>query len=250
MRAGAERKDGAGMMEDKTASLKEVRVRRPVFIVAALLALVSCGKADNPPTIAWKTVYPGHDASSGDWMEPAHGHGYVLTGLTTGGDSVFFVSLMLLKVDTAGAVEWERTYSGLQSYSARCARKTRDGGYLLFGSAALPFTLPQPYAMKLGSQGDTSWTKVFIEEHLQCGYSAVQASNGGYVFACGNPGADSGVVVVATDSNGSAVWVRRLMEPCWPSVENLPLIGSATGGYLVGARGLTRLDSAGHVVWS
>ncbi len=208
MRAGAGRKDGAAMSKDKTASLKEIRVRRPVVAVAALLALVSCGKADNPPAVQWVRTFSALDYAQGYWVESTSDGGFVAAGVTaaTGQASVFY----LVKVDSLGSLEWERTFG---RSDAQCVRQTRDGGYIIAGCGSNCFPgsgnrLKQPYVVKTDSQGLLQWQRVYFCDTLEYGYCITETPDGGYALLASNPGHDSGMVVFRLDSSGGVVWRR------------------------------------------
>ncbi len=237
------------MMEDKTASLKEVCLRRPVVAVAALLALVSCGKADNPPAIQWVRTFSALDYAKGYWVEPTADGGFVAAGATaTNGEaSVFY----LVKVDSQGGLEWERTFG---RDGAQCVRQTRDGGYIIAGEGSRCFPgsgneVTQPYVVKTDASGLLQWQRVYFYDTLEYGYCITETRDGGYALLASNPGYDSGMAVFRLDSAGGVVWRRSYPGTgYWDetrSIEQTP-----DSGFIVGYSSLVSLNATGEAIWS
>lgn len=91
----------------------------------------------------------------------------------------------VLKVNTNGVIEWEKTY-GKQPSLLKSVQQTTDGGYIITGkalkdSAKAVYGL---YAAKLNSTGDTTWTKMYgnidVVANIAEGNSVKQTTDGGY----------------------------------------------------------------------
>lgn len=90
----------------------------------------------------------------------------------------------LVKTDSGGAVLWTRTYGGNDQDDFHRVEETSDNGFILSGtSRSSGALLPNMWLVKTNSAGDSLWTRTFGGNNHDHGYSAVQTSDGGYIFA-------------------------------------------------------------------
>jgi uncharacterized delta-60 repeat protein len=188
--------------------------------------------------------------------------GYVVAGRTTSFGAGSF-DFYVVKLDSAGNVEWTKTIGGSDWDEAYSIIQSSDGGYVVagetssFGAGGFDF-----YVVKLDSAGNVEWTKTIGGSYSDVAYSIIQSSDGGYVVAgytesFGAGGRD--IYVVKLDSAGNVQWTKniggRSIDEVWS------IIQSSDGGYVVagetlsfGAGGfdfyVVKLDSAGNVEWT
>ena len=118
--------------------------------------------------------------------------GYILTGAIWNGAEE--VNVLLLKTDSLGNTEWERTYDYQNDYDiGYSVQQTIDGGYIVCGSGQ--WDVNYGWIIRTDSVGDTLWTKSiesyskinnFTTLYTVC-YSVIQASNGDYIVAGNQP---------------------------------------------------------------
>jgi hypothetical protein len=217
--------------------------------VAALLALVSCSKADNPPAVQWMRTFSALARAQGAWVETTADGGFAVAGWTNavGGDPQYY----LVKTDSLGNLAWERTFG---ESNALCLRLTRDGGYIIAGWGTECFEgagneLTQPYVVKTDSQGLLQWQRVYYYDTLEYGYCITETPDGGYCLLASNPGSDSGMVLFKLDSTGAVQWQLARPGPGW-WVEARSVEQTADSGFVVGWTRLTRLTPSGSELWS
>src|SRR2546423_14809379 len=92
-------------------------------------------------------------------MKQTGDSGYVLVGNTTsigaGGQDVYVV-----KLDSAGNLEWGEAIGGATDEFAQSIIQTSDGGYAIAGyTRSFGAGNDDYYVIKLDSQGNVSWTK-------------------------------------------------------------------------------------------
>ncbi len=107
-------------------------------------------KLNSDGSIAWQKTYggPGEDWASS--FQQTRDGGYIVAGVTysfgAGNDDIW-----VLKLDTDGNIEWQRTY-GSPSYEwGNSIQQTSDGGYVVAGHGPGPSGF---FILKLDSNGD------------------------------------------------------------------------------------------------
>ena len=107
------------------------------FIVAGETILTNVGefwvlKLDANGVIQWQKKYGGTNADVANSIRQTSDGGYIVAGGTSS-FTHFFGDIWLLKLDSAGAIQWEKTYGGSVSNAANSIRQTSDGGYIAAG---------------------------------------------------------------------------------------------------------------------
>jgi hypothetical protein len=193
----------------------------------------------------WKQTYGGADWDEVWSVIQTSDGGYALAGGTESFGSGGY-EFWLVKTDSLGNVEWNRTYGyGL----ALSVVQTADGGYALAGVDRL---------VKTDSEGNMEWNQTYGEGRVNC---MVQTSDGGYALA-----GTTAVVVVSsadfwfakTDALGNLQWERNYGGPereaaasvIQTSDSGYALFGTTDSGVGEGDFLLVKTDSAGDVEWS
>jgi hypothetical protein len=140
-------------------------------------------------------------------METGDG-GYALAGSTTyldagGGDA------LLLKVDSSGNVQWEKTYGGTGGDEADSLTNTGDGGYLLVGEThSFGANNQNGWVVKTDSQGNMQWDKTYDAIGARYFSDAVQVDYDAYVLT-GVISDTQGSVVVKLSGSGDLEWQKN-----------------------------------------
>ena len=122
---------------------------------------------------------------------------------------------LLVKINTFGNVEWNRTYGGLGDDVACSVVTTSDGGYALAGGSLL---------VKTDASGKMQWNKTYIGGKV---YSMVAAADGGYALA--GKAASGDFWLVKTDSLGNVEWNKTYGGP--EEDVACSLVSTSDGGY-------------------
>ena len=122
-------------------------------------------KLDSSGQLLWNQTYPGleDDAKAESLVQTSDG-GYALAGWTLT-NSTSLYSGWLMKIDSSGNLEWDRTYPGIGLYSVI---QTRDGGYATAGDHS--------YLIITDSSGNTLWNKYYdglSEDHRETIFTRV-----------------------------------------------------------------------------
>jgi hypothetical protein len=104
-------------------------------------------------------------------------------------------SIWLIKTDPNGNKLWDKSLLGLPMMdSERSVQQTRDGGYIIIGSAEL---------IKTDFRGNLEWNRTFTGLN-NWGHSVQQTSDGGYVVAGSITTGDSADAwLIKTDASGN-----------------------------------------------
>ena len=160
--------------------------------------------------------------------------GYALAGVTQtfgAGSGDFW----LVRTDSSGNREWDKTYGGKDWEAALCVVETSDGGYVLAGTTDPEEALPSAKALlvKVDSSGDTQWSKTYGDGTGDCASCVAESSDGGYVLV-GYGAMQSywrgNSWLVKTDSAGNMEWNRTYGEPGHYAVV-YSVVETGDGGY-------------------
>ena len=168
-------------------------------------------KTDNQGNMLWNKTYGGPFLEMGHSVQQTFDGGYVIAGVTESfgsGDCDFY----LVKTDSAGGMQWARTYGGTASDVAFSVCQTADNGYILTGyTDSYGAGREDIYLVKVDANGDTAWTKTYGYESFDNGNDVIQTSDGGYVITgvidSSIQGAD--IPLIKTDATGQVIWARQ-----------------------------------------
>lgn len=135
-------------------------------------------KIDGEGGLLWEHAYGGSDWDFLNSISNTPDGGAIVAGQTYssgsgGGDA------WVLKLDGAGAVEWERTYGGSETDFAHCIIATADGGYMLAGGYTTN-TDQNAWLVKLDIAGEQQWDVQEGGDSLDYANSVIQTADGGY----------------------------------------------------------------------
>jgi predicted secreted protein len=205
---------------------------------------------DSVGTSLWSKVYGG---SNTDWLYDVvqTGDGYAMAGNTYSfgaGDT----DAWLLKVDSVGNIQWNKTYGTAGGEAAYSLTQTFDGGYAMAGGQNYGWWLLKADAVG-NMQWNHAWGTAGGTESANC---VIQDSDGGYTLV-GQTSAPSNMRLIKTDGSGNDIWNKDYGGTGfdWGSC----VIRTADGGYAIaggtdsfGAGGedffLIKTDAAGNAL--
>ena len=163
-------------------------------------------KTDASGNKQWDKVFGGHGYDFSRSVQQTADGGYVIAGIT-GTYGAGFDDAWLIKTDSLGNKQWDRTFGGASYDRAYSVQQTQDGGYVIAGHTSSYGTgVCDFWLIKTDYSGNKQWDKTFGGSDNDYGHSVQQTTDGGYVIAgitysYGAGGTD--VWLVKTDSSGN-----------------------------------------------
>ncbi len=134
-------------------------------------------------TIEWQKTYGGSGSENAYSIQKINDGGYIVAGVTLSfgaGDPDFWV----LKLESDGTIEWQRTYGGIKSETANSILQTFDGGYVVAGvTTSFGAGNVDVWILKLDILGGIEWQKTYGGSQNEEVFSVHQTVNGGYIVA-------------------------------------------------------------------
>ena len=193
-------------------------------------------KIDPYGCIQWDKTFGGSGRDVATSVQETSDGGYIIAGSTQPQGSylfstgfmnplgVDFADAWLVKIDSNGNKQWDKTFGETDWDTAESVQETSDGGYILAGyTKSIGAGDSDFWLIKTYSNGNKQWDKTFGETDDDYAYSVQQTSDGGYILAgvtephsdtpaplsesmspCGAGGSD--VWLVKTDSEGGKEW--------------------------------------------
>ena len=140
-------------------------------------------KIDNEGELDWSNTFGGSQNDNGLSVISTNDAGFAITGMTRSlGDSNGDV--WLIKVNSNGEMEWERTYGGDDTEYGRTIQQTVDGGYIIIGQTeSFGLGYNDAYLIKTDSQGNEIWSQTFGGQGTDQGRQVVNTLDEGYLIS-------------------------------------------------------------------
>jgi hypothetical protein len=241
------------------------RIERTISIAslirATLILLILCLPAlGQAPDLEWEKTFGGIEDERGVALMEATDGGYLMVGYTSS-KGVGNKDIWLIKTDSEGEMEWERTLGGPADDEGWSVLETEDGGYLVTGVTESEGSGGKDlWLVKTYSDGYERWKKTFGATGDEWGVAVLETKDGGYAVAAvttsrGSGGSDGWIL--KTDSDGNLEWettiggskndgITSILE-----IEDGYLIVGFTESYGAGGKDvwLVKTDSEGERIW-
>jgi hypothetical protein len=180
------------------------------------------------PHIEWAKSYGGLDEDQALCIEKTSDHGFIIAGqsFSNDGDATGHhnpnsdnTDFWIVKIDSAGILQWERSLGGSDGDVARNIKQTPDG-YIIIGSSysshgdvtgqhGTGFT-DDYWIVKLDLDGKTKWEKSLGGTNRDLGFSIDLTPDGGYIAAGVSQSVNGNVTGHHSDTTTSDYWIVKL----------------------------------------
>lgn len=173
-------------------------------------------KTDASGNTEWSKMYGGEGDDQAGAIVQTDDNGFVVAG-STGSFGAGWYDIWLVKTDSSGSMQWNKTYGGTESDQVMSVIQTNDGGYALIGITwSFDAVYNDPWLIKTDVNGNMQWDKIFEGQGNDYGHSVIQTRDGGYALLClqsqGHPNYDFWLIKLITNLNPITL----------PSIEKLP----------------------------
>jgi hypothetical protein len=219
-------------------------------------------KTDSSGKEEWNRTFGGTYEDRAHSVQQTSDGGYIIAG-TTDSYGAGHYDFWLVKTDSSGKEEWNRTFVGIDWDEAYSVQQTSDGGYIIAGYTD-SYGVGSSYfwLVKTDSSGKEEWDRTFGGTYKDRAYSVQQTSDGGYIIAgyTHSYGAGSGDFwLVKTDSSGKEEWDRTFGGTYWDRAHSVQQ--TSDGGYIIAGETesygagsidfwLVKTDSSGKEEWN
>ena len=218
-------------------------------------------KLDSNGAITWQKTYGGADYDHANSIQQTADGGYIVAGETTSfgtGERDVWV----IKLDSNGAITWQKTYGGVEDDTVTSIQQTQDGGYVVAGyTYSFGTGTCDGWVLKLDGDGNVTWQKTYGGTNVDWIYSIRQTADGGYIVAGETESFGAGDYdgwILKLDRDGNVTW-QKTYGAGGPqstfSVQQTQDNGYiVAGGAYASATGSTdawvmKLDSTGAITW-
>ena len=206
-------------------------------------------KTDLNGNMQWYKTYGGAGTDYVNSILSTTDGGYLLTGSTNSWGAGGY-DVNVIKTDSLGTLQWNRTYGGAGQDRAYGAIRTSEGGYAIVGyTDSYGAGLTDYYLIKIDFAGNMQWNKTYGGTNGDNAFALVQTADGGYALAGGELSFGAGnhdYWLVKTDSNGNMQWNKTYGGPDTDICRSL--IRTTDGGFALA--GFTNSSgNGGFDVW-
>lgn len=214
-----------------------------IFVIISLcMLLTTCGGGSDSnitggtgsQDILFQQTFGGSGTEFGMTVLQTSDGGFILLGETdsqgNGGTDIY-----LVKTDSSGQKQWEKTYGGANDDYSDSIAIAPDKGFIIVGDTnSFGAGGRDIYLIKTDSSGNVAWTKTFGGTGNDKGGS-VQPTVDGYIVVGtidDNTNADM-ITLIKTDTAGNTVWDKTYGDTDWAGDKGIAVLTTPSGGYVV-----------------
>ena len=219
-------------------------------------------KADTNGSQQWSKTFGGTNPEVARSVQQTLDGGYILAGHTFQYGNTY-EDARLIKTDTNGSQQWDKTFGGTSCDYVHSVQQTSDGSYILAGTTySYSAGWGDVWLIKADTNGSQQWNKTFGGTNDDYAYSVQQTSDDGYILAGSTMSYGAGYVdawLIKTDMNGNQQWDKTFggtNDDYAYSVQQTTdggyILAGSTGSYCDGYTDawLIKTDTDGNLQWN
>lgn len=167
-------------------------------------------KTDESGNMEWENTFGGNSDDEGHSVKQTSDGGYIVAGLTES-YGAGLKDFYLIKTDSVGTLQWERTFGGANDDEAYSVLQTNDGGFIAAGvTSSFSNGGRDVFLVKTDPAGNFLWQKNIGGLSSDGAWEIQHTSDGGFIIAgwtfSHGPGFLGNAWLVKTDSLGNEQW--------------------------------------------
>lgn len=189
--------------------------------ISTLILLTTGTAPAQAPDIEWQKAFGGSAGESASSILQTADGGYIMAGYSESNDGDLIENkgeddLWIVKTNSNGEIEWQKTYGGSANDNAKSIRQTADGGYIVGGTT---FSNDGDvtgnhgnhdiWVVKLDAVGDLVWQLTLGGSNQDVLEMIEQTTDNGYIIA-GTSNSTNGNVT--GNHGGYDYWIVKLSE--------------------------------------
>lgn len=219
-------------------------------------------KIDSNGNMQWNQTYGGTGRDEAHSVIQTSDGGYAVVGYTFSFGAGNY-DFWLIKTDSNGTMQWNKTFGGPATDIAYSLVETSDGDLVLAGQTiSVGAESSDFWIIKTDMFGNLQWSQTFGGSSTEEAYSVIETNDGGFMIAGFTNSFGAGNYdywLVKTDSNGEMVWNQTYGGPSWDEARSV--IQSNDGGFAIAGMSasfgagsndfwLVKIDVNGNVEWN
>jgi len=162
-------------------------------------------KLNSTGNIQIQKAFGGSGKDYAECIQQTSDGGYIIAGSTNSFGAGSF-DFWVIKLNSSGNIEWQKTYGGTKGDYAHSIQQTEDGGYIVAGSTwSFGKGKGDFWVIKLDANGNIEWERTYGGIKEETAWCVQQTKDEGYVVAgrtksFGEGGDD--IFILKLDSNG------------------------------------------------
>jgi hypothetical protein len=187
-------------------------------------------KTDINGNLVWDKTFSKESKSCyGRIMKKLNDGGYIIAG------SIRYPSdLYLLKINSEGILQWEKSFNRNKYEYCNSLDTTSDGGFIILGNTCNDLPYDDVWLVKTDSEGELQWDKTYdVGDDLLEGASVQTTSDGGFIIGgwywYNRAGTDG--FLLKTNDTGEQEWFKTYHRTFWNYVHSAQQ--TTDGGYIL-----------------
>jgi len=154
-----------------------------IFLTGLVMCLVFISNPVFAQEVEWDKTFGGSSWDEAYSVQQTSDNGYIIAGYTKS-FGVGEEDVWLIKINSQGQKQWDKTFGGPNSDYAYSVQQTSDNGYVIAGyTESFGAGGKDAWLIKTDSQGEKQWHKTFGALNWDEAYSVQQTFDNGYIIA-------------------------------------------------------------------
>lgn len=192
-------------------------------IIALIVLLSTAILSAQAPAIQWQKCYGGIGVDEAICIRQTTDGGYIFAGMAnrnsgdvTGVHSTGIADFWIVKLNSTGTIQWQKSLGGSKEDYANSIEQTSDGGYIVAGQTFSTdgdvtgnhsSNFSDCWVVKLTVSGNIEWQKTYGGTANDAALSIKQTADGGYIMG----GVTNSIDGDVTNNHGDQdIWVVKL----------------------------------------